>query len=342
MFQKKDTFHTVSPPLSSSVSKYRKLAKMEKLGTCRKFAGYPKDNGSKFLREFESFSTLHELDDGYSNDKKLAAFHLHLEGPALTWFNGLSPDLTWSTVKRLFTEKYIKIGWQHPSVVVESEAFHNMQLSPSQEIEDFFCHVQEKGQLLAKPEHEIMLRFINGLPEKLAFYVRTSQPKTTAEALSFAKAGEAYKYRVHEQCAAVGKFPQFQKAPHTDEISHLQNQISDLTAMVRRITPETKYQPSGQGQSSGCFNCRAHGHVKRYCNWNGDGKISSEICCQLCNQTGHGAVQCMRFKQKPDNTKKTVCQICSKPNHTASQCFQYTQSGNLTPLGNTGHGPSGK
>ncbi|CAC5404341.1 unnamed protein product [Mytilus coruscus] len=35
---------------------------MEKLGTCRKFAGYPKDNGTKFLREFESFCKLHELD----------------------------------------------------------------------------------------------------------------------------------------------------------------------------------------------------------------------------------------------------------------------------------------
>ena len=27
----------------------------EKLGSCRKFAVYPKENGSKFLREFESF-----------------------------------------------------------------------------------------------------------------------------------------------------------------------------------------------------------------------------------------------------------------------------------------------
>jgi hypothetical protein len=36
---------------------------MEKLGTCRKFSGYPRENGAKFLREVESFSTLHELDE---------------------------------------------------------------------------------------------------------------------------------------------------------------------------------------------------------------------------------------------------------------------------------------
>ncbi|CAC5380148.1 unnamed protein product [Mytilus coruscus] len=99
-----------------------------------------------------------------------------------------------------------------------------MQLGPTQEIEDFSCQVLEKGQILAKPEHEIMFRFINGLPEKLAFYVRTSHPKTQSEALSFAKAGEAYKYRIHEQCAAVGKGPSFRNA-QSEDISEMKSQI---------------------------------------------------------------------------------------------------------------------
>ena len=110
-----------------------------------------------------------------------------MEGPALSWFNGLSPDLTLRTFKRLFSEKYVTIGWEHPSVIVESETFHNMQLAPSQEIEEFFCQVQEIGQLLSKLDHEIMFRFIHSLPDKLAFYVRSSQPKTMYYALSFDK-----------------------------------------------------------------------------------------------------------------------------------------------------------
>jgi hypothetical protein len=159
--------HTTHSIASQTTKRY---FDMEKLGSCRKFAGYPKENGSKFLREFESFCQLHDIDSDVR--KQLALFHLHWEGPALSWFNGLSPDLTWRTIKRLFSEKYVTIGWEHPSMVVESETFHNMQLAPSQEIEDFFCQVQEKGQLLSKSDHEIMLCFIHGLPDKLAFYVR--------------------------------------------------------------------------------------------------------------------------------------------------------------------------
>ena len=36
---------------------------MDKLASCKKFSGYPKDNGFKFMKEFESFATLHELDE---------------------------------------------------------------------------------------------------------------------------------------------------------------------------------------------------------------------------------------------------------------------------------------
>jgi hypothetical protein len=85
---------------------------MEKLASCRTFAGYPRDNGNKFLKEFESFAILYELDDDDGDDsRKLAAFHLHLQGPALTWSNGLAPGLDWDTIKQGFLDKYVTIGW---------------------------------------------------------------------------------------------------------------------------------------------------------------------------------------------------------------------------------------
>lgn len=52
-----------------------------------------------------------------------------------------------------------------------------MKLNNGQEIENFFCQLTEKRQLLTKPDHEVMSNLINGLPEKLAFYVRISKPK---------------------------------------------------------------------------------------------------------------------------------------------------------------------
>ena len=49
-------------------------------------------------------------------------------------------------------DKYVQIEWRHPSV--------------------------------ANPEHEIMLKFTNGLREKLAFYARTRKTGDIAEALN--------------------------------------------------------------------------------------------------------------------------------------------------------------
>jgi len=44
-----------TPKTHKTIAKYN----MEKSGTCRKFSRYPRENGAKFLREFESVSTLH-------------------------------------------------------------------------------------------------------------------------------------------------------------------------------------------------------------------------------------------------------------------------------------------
>jgi hypothetical protein len=70
---------------------------------------------------------------------------------------------------------------EHPSVVIENELFNNMKLNNGQEIEDFLCQLTEKGQLLTKPDHEVMAKFINGLPEKFAYYVRANKPKDSRE-----------------------------------------------------------------------------------------------------------------------------------------------------------------
>ena len=60
---------------------------MERLiATCGIFSGYSTDKAKKFLAEFESYATLHNIQD---HKRKVAAFHLHLIGQALSWFNGL-------------------------------------------------------------------------------------------------------------------------------------------------------------------------------------------------------------------------------------------------------------
>ena len=46
-----------------------------------------------------------------------------MKGPALIWYNGLktNAETKWDGVKTLFSDKYVRVGWQHPSVVIENE-----------------------------------------------------------------------------------------------------------------------------------------------------------------------------------------------------------------------------
>ena len=142
-----------------------------------------------------------------------------------------------------------------------------------------------------------MFRFIHGLPDKLAFYVRSSQLKAMYDALSFAKQGETYKYRIHEQCAGIGKRADISRS---DDISEMKSQIYDLTQMMHNMSSRQGCQPA-KFDNTLCFNCNAPGHVKKSCNWNGSGDAIPDISYQLCQQNGHGAAQCTRYKPKHMN-----------------------------------------
>ncbi|CAG2212899.1 unnamed protein product [Mytilus edulis] len=113
---------------------------MESLATCSKFHGYPQDNGNKFLTEFESFSTWHGLSEFNLTDKRmLAAFHLHLKGPALTWYNSLSDESKsdWKSVRILLKEKYVTLCGHGANALMHSEIFQNLTLSSGQSLEVF-------------------------------------------------------------------------------------------------------------------------------------------------------------------------------------------------------------
>ena len=69
----------------------------------RKFSGYMHEDGPKFLQEFESYLTLSEVDQ---EQWIIAAFHLHLKGPALTWFHTLPTRDNWATIKQSFNCEY--------------------------------------------------------------------------------------------------------------------------------------------------------------------------------------------------------------------------------------------
>ncbi len=52
-----------------------------------KFVGNSYDDAERFINTFEAFCVFNKLDG--NDQRKVAAFQLHIDGPALVWFNAL-------------------------------------------------------------------------------------------------------------------------------------------------------------------------------------------------------------------------------------------------------------
>ncbi|CAC5385701.1 unnamed protein product [Mytilus coruscus] len=185
----------------------------------------------EILSEFKSYALLHDLRD--FDGKKVAAFHLHLKGPALTWFNTLSERSkeSWNAIEVLFEEKFTNFKNHSAMAMMEGQIFNTLKLGKSQQLEDFHSQILEKGNLLHKPDHEVLARFIEGLPEKMAFFVRAGQPSDLSAALTSAKMAETCGYREMIFENAVSSSPTEQS-----EISNLKSQISSLTSAINQIS----------------------------------------------------------------------------------------------------------
>ena len=131
----------------------------------RKFSGYMHKDGPKFLQGFESYLTLSGVDN---EQLTIAAFHLHLKGPALTWFHTLPSRDNWNSIKELFNSEYGN-NFNDPSLISEAAALDNLVLNSGQAIEEFHAVVLEKGTRLNKSDRDMSNKFINCLPSQLAF-----------------------------------------------------------------------------------------------------------------------------------------------------------------------------
>ncbi|CAG2250394.1 CHST15 [Mytilus edulis] len=330
-------YTTSTPRLEhTSIPRIVHTAIMEKLAPCRKFGGYPHENGLVFLREFDSFATLHNIMP-YENQRRIAAFHLQLTGPALTWFNSLTfnDKSSWEKLNELFKRKYVNLDWQSPTIMLENEVFEHIKLSPGQALEDFYCQLVEKAQLLHKADHDILTKFIKGLPEKLAFFVRAGNHKDSNGALSSAKMGEAYGYRLDDEISVSAIKQQITPKAVAEQnpsvVHELKSQIQDLTSAIQKLSAQSeqpRQQPQNRRQNYQnfrqsdypkeqrdynlnrrpenrppfyCHACKGPQHFRRDCMWDGEGQANPSSQCQLCSQYGHSASHCLRFSRQQGN-----------------------------------------
>ena len=230
--------------------------------------------------------------------------------------------MSWENLESCFRAKYLELGWQSSTVMLESELFQKMSLLLGQSLEDYYSSLSEKGQILKKPDHEFMVRFINGLPEKLAFIVRTGNNKDSSAIFAAAKMGETFGYRLHDASVSVAAV----RPKEVGEISELREQVKTLTSLVQSMSvhgpasvPQRPKTPSKT-----CYACNSEGHVRRYCNWNGASNADLSYTCQICFQKGHQTLQCRQFvavpPPSPPNAGKSVS--LGNPGHRPRRGYQ--------------------
>ena len=84
-----------------------------------KFSGYPTEDAEMFLSNFSAYCLFNKIN--VQDPRTVAAFQLHLQGPALTWFTCLTDtekaDL--ASVKQLYRAKYLAEN-NKPMLLVET------------------------------------------------------------------------------------------------------------------------------------------------------------------------------------------------------------------------------
>jgi hypothetical protein len=117
VFQHRHNYHTYSRTKKDNSTISDKVH-----ATLKTFSGFSSETGKNFMLNFESLFIYQNLT---SDDRKIAAYHLHLSGPALIWFNAMQTETkrTWVALKNAFTAQYAMQGMFDPDLVAESAVF---------------------------------------------------------------------------------------------------------------------------------------------------------------------------------------------------------------------------
>lgn len=249
-----------------------------------------------FLDIFHSYSTVQNFE---TDIQKVAAFHLHLRGEALAWFNALESKTSWSTVKDAFTRRFINANpLNAPDMVSAMHSFQTICLCPGQALSDYYILICEKAKALQKTDAETILRFVDGLPSELKFFVRAGSPKSLEEAFTAARNGEVYGYRSPQSC---GHVPSSRPASLETRVDALSQQVTELTQLLNSQSFGSPRFPNGSQRSPAstsqrdrtvCGRCRCPGHTSSECNLATNGRPRPDLRCFKCGQFSHGSKFC--------------------------------------------------
>lgn len=180
-------------------------------------------------------------------------------------------------------------------MVTEICMFDNLNLRPSQPIEDYHSRIVDKGLRLQKSEREMIANLLT------TFFVRTSAVKSFTDALHRAKLGEAYGYReITPTVAAAHPVSTSQRNDRMMKMmSSLMDRMSKLeSSMGEQSSSRYQKQPhSGPRPIRAYYICSGDGHIQRECNLKNKTK-NPKAKCQLCLQNGHIAGECKLYQPR--------------------------------------------
>ena len=265
-------------------------------------------DAERFMSNLLAYSVLNCIE---TNDfRKVAAFQLHLDGPAQSWFVCLDDNNknTSESVSAAFKDKYLSEN-NKPIIVMEMEQFLSLHLLPHHHIEDYFSKIMDKGRRLGKHSQEILLKFIERIPSQLAFFCSSREPRRHSGRTDSCKVGgslwlQGYSTS-HNNTPGTTHSSGQQTLPvpvnvcaanrirADDRFCELEEKLDSLYSQFQALN--TGKKESCRSSAVTCHSCKGQGHYKRQCNW-ARGQCDSQSQCQLCEQYGHTGLNCAKYQ----------------------------------------------
>ncbi len=297
------------------------------------FHGHYDEDGKEFLRLFEEFCLVNDIDlsePGPLNQRQerlvVSAFTSQMRQAAALWLASLLPEqkATYEELKKAFTARYIS-PHTTGTRLAEDTQLRSRKLKPNENIEDLYQELAAKCIKMGKSEIELMGIFIQALPSAWQEMLITHDPQNMQQALKMAKTAETMKplnrkpftslkmlvpneTEAEESSeGAVGRSP---GASDRDE-SALDTVVTKLMAVQTRMekleADRKKMQAKGASEEKKGAETPERGRLK----------------CHVCGKLGHKSSDC-RSKKVSERGKPIICFRCGQEGHRSFNCQAVT------------------